>query len=220
MSGMSMGFGNDKIKSSNFEKFKGEKGKKYRVGFVSSDFTRALSGTQQHYYEKPFICKSTESQQEICCSHNYQGNTPKWKIGGAIIIYTLIKKDGKRVWDGDYVIKPWIFNEKIYSQLNTIHSEWDLSTCDVELECTDDKYQSFTITVLRNSLWNREETDGQKKLRASILSESSRISKSIPRNLGQDLSLSEIRELLGLDNAGAGDAAEDIDMSDIADDLD
>jgi hypothetical protein len=220
MSGMSMGFDNDQIKSSNFEKFKGEKGKKYRIGFVAADFATALSGAQQHYYEKPFLCKSTDGEQEICCTHNYQGNTPKWKVGGAIIQYTLINKDGKKVWDGDYAVKPWIFNERIYSQLKTMHQEWDLSTHDVELECTDDKFQSFTITVLKNSLWNREESDGQKKLRATILKDAAKISKNIPRNLGQDLSLSEIRELLGLDNAGAGDAAEDIDMSDIADDLD
>jgi len=220
---MQMGFDNDNVKSSNFEKFKGEKGKKYRIGFVSSDPKKVLSGAQQHYFEKPFLCKSKEGSPEICCTHAYAGNTAKWKIGGAIIVYTLGRNsEGKASWGptvGDYALQPWIFNDKIYSQLKTMDGEWGLADHDIQIECTDSKYQSFTLSIAKESLWNRETTDDMKKFRAKILAEAAKVSKTIPRNLGQDLGLSEIRELIGLDTVGAGDSAEDLDMSDIADDL-
>jgi hypothetical protein len=206
------GLDNGDIKSTNFEKFKGEKGKKYRVGLVAEDLSKGFLGAKTHYIEGLgyVVCKSTDGEEAVCCSHNYDGNTPKWKIGITIIVYD-VSSEGK-VTGGKFM--PWIFNDKIYNQLKNQHKEWNLEENDLELECTDSKYQSFTIALKKGCLWRKS-----KKLAEQGLSKSADFKKAIKRNLGRDLSITEIKEGLGI-GSELSDASADINIDDVADSLD
>ena len=208
------GLDNDSVKSNNFQKFKGEKGKEYRIGLVADDLGKGFLGAKTHYIEGAgtVVCKSTSDTEAICCTHMYEGNVAKWKVGIPIIVYRL-SSDGKTL--ESYKVVPWIFNDRVYNQLKTQHQEWGLDQNDLLLKCTDSQYQSFDISLKKGCIWRKSD-----KLREECLAEAEKLRKQIKRNLGRDLSMTELKEALGIGEGGAGDAAADMDLGDVADVLD
>ena len=207
------GLENDDVKSNNFQKFKGEKGKEYRVGLVAEDLNKGFLGAKTHYIEGigTIVCKSTSDAEALCCSHGYEGNTPKWKIGISIIVYNL-SSDGTKL--ESYKVIPWIFNDRIYNQLKTQHQEWGLDQNDLLLKCTDSQYQSFEISLKKGCVWRKNS-----KIKEECLAEAEKQRKQIKRNLGRDVSNTELKEALGIGD-GIGDAAAEVDLGDVADILD
>lgn len=204
----SFGVGNKEIKSNSFDRFKGKKGERYRVGVIIPPGEDPFLGAQRHYSEAgqtSFLCKSTKDHQEICCTHQYKGNEPAWKIVAAIVVYNI---DEGKVKGGK--VLPWVFNEKTYNLLSRIAEDDPLDERDLELECTDDKYQTFTIVSKKGSYWQQSE-----KFKATCLSEAASIRKKAKVFIGKDLSIAEIKEVLGISDF-AGDTAAELDLSDLA----
>lgn len=205
----SFGADRDDIEGQRFRKYKNKEGNTDRIGIVYEDPKVMFKGLKAHFSEKYFGCKSTEKQKEVCCTHAYAGNKPRYRIAAVIIVYDLITKDGKQKLK-DYEIIPWIFGEGMYGKLSAADKEFPLSSHDIKLTCKNEEYQNMDIQSCRESIWG-----SNKELREKILKEAQTMLEERGRNLASDLSLTEIRDLLGVDTAGSEDAAMDVDIAQV-----
>lgn len=201
-------FGADRtdIESSKFKKYRGKDGQTDRIGIIMKDPKEMFKGLRAHFKERYFVCKSTKQKKEICCLHGYEGNRPRYRVGGVIVVYDLVVKDGKSKLKG-YEVLPWSFGEKMYQKLVEINKEFPLESHDLKLTCTNEEFQNFDVFNCKESLWS-----SNPDLKAKILAEYETLIEEVARNLAADLSVTEIRELLGIDAAGSEDAASDVDL--------
>lgn len=210
----SFGFENDKIKSNGFKKFKGEKGKKYIVALVALsgvDGKDFFKGDLTHYHsasQKRFLCQSNDENgtKEICCTYEYEGSDPQWRVGCVIVVYK-VNHEGKISGIEDVV--PWIFNSTIFSTLKSIYG--DHGAVDLSLECQDSTYQKFVILPKKGAAWKTDE-----KTKSYVLAQAKKQFDNLPKQIASKMGLGEIRELLGISSGTAGDAASDIDLSSIS----
>lgn len=202
----------DEIKSLKFKSFKGKAGQSVRAGIVYADENKLFKGAQTHYQSRYFLCKSTEKKKEICCTHNYKGNKPKWRVGAVLVVYTM-SDDGKKLID--WAITPWIFSETMYAKLKTAHREFPLTAHDLTLTCTNEEFQTIDVQSCKACLWTSKEDFKNK-----VLAAAEPYFAEIADNLASDLTPTEIRELMGTDTPGSEDAAEDVNLDDVVDGID
>jgi hypothetical protein len=206
----SFGTERDDIKSNKFKSYKGKEGETNRVGIIFTTKKEMYKGALIHYNDKYFVCKSEKGgTKQICCTASYKGNKPKWRIGAVVIVYHIQNKDGKDRLTG-YELMPWVFGETMYNTLKEIDKESPLESHDLKLKCKNEDFQNMDIITCGNSIW-RTNAELQKK----VLAEFPALVEDVKSNLGQDLNLEEIKELLGVESAGSEDAAADIAMGDV-----
>lgn len=199
----------DDIGGSSFKKYKGKKGNTDRIGIIYHDPKKLFRGLKAHYKERYFACKSEKGKApEICCTHSYEGNLAKYRIGAVIVVYDLVVKAGKTKLNG-YEVMPWVFGEKMYDKLNSADKEFPLATHDIKLTCTNDEYQNIDIQSCKECIW----VNGD--LKEKVLEEAQSYFDNMSRSLAATLSLSEVREQLGIDEPGSEDAAADVDLEDV-----
>jgi len=203
------GFDRDDIQPFRFKRYKGKTGKTDRVGIVFADGQAPCIGANCHFKERYFLCKSTAEKKEICCLHSYDGNIPKKRIACVLVVYDIAEKDGKRSLRG-YELLPWIFNEAMYQKMRVIGKEWPLDKHDVNLTCTNDEFQNIEANPAKECYWRSDV-----KLQKKILTDAVKVRESLARQLGSDLSITEIREQLGVDAPGVDDAAVDVSLGDV-----
>lgn len=206
-------FGTDRedIRGQRFEKYRGKQNKTDRAAILYKDPKKLFRGAKVHIKkgEKIFLCKSTKEKKEICCTHSYEGRDPVYHIGCALLLYDLIEKDGKMKLRG-YEVWPWTFWPKMYQKLITADKEFPLAEHDVKLICTNEDWQTIDVQSCRESIWVSNE--GLKK---KVLEEAEKVWEDISKNLGSDMSLSEIKELLSIEDGGVDDAAADVDLGQV-----
>jgi hypothetical protein len=212
MSVMDFGADSDEIKSVKFKSFKGKAGETVRAAFVFDDPKKMFKGAQIHYNNRYFLCKSTDKKKEICCTHNYKGNKPKWRIGGVLVIYTM-SDDGKKL--KDWRVTPWIFSETMYNKLKTANGEFALDKYDIKLTCTNEDFQTIDVQSCNASLWQSKDS-----FKEQVLDAARPYLDEVADNIASDLTPTEIRELMGADTPGSEDAAEDVNLDDVVDGLD
>jgi len=192
-------FDDIEVKSKFKEKYKGIIGEKHRIALI---WPRPVEGknplpfvkAKAHYTDKYFLCKDG-----ICCE---KLGPPKDRIGCLIIHYKANPKDGVVVrredakeFYCDYVIKPWIFSNTKFEKLKTLHQEWDLKSRDMLVTCEgQEQFQDLTFTPCKEAIWQMTPAYKERIYRESELDNADMI-----RSLGQDLSIEEIKELLGLE---------------------
>jgi len=205
------GADSDEIKSVKFKSFKGKAGTTVRAGIVFEDPKAMFKGALTHFNQRQYICKSTDTKKEICCTHPYKGNKARWRVGTVLIIYVL-DDTGKKL--ESWSILPWVFSDTMYQKLKTANREFPLDQHDFYLTCTNEEFQTIDVQSCKESFWRSKEPFKEKVLERArpFLSE-------IGSNLASDLTPTEIRELLGADTPGSADAAEDVDLADVVDGL-
>ena len=213
------------VKSNNDiqKRLKLKKGETKRVGIIplneapdgTLDFVNPFIGAETHYYEGPggvgksFVCK-----KDICCSHNYKGNTPSWKILTALAVYTITAgPDGKASMSGLEVI-PWRFNAQTFESLKGLKDDTPWDSWDLQLTCTNEDFQTYAITPKKGSLWQQ---DGD--LKAKCIAGAAKVKKQARFHIAADLSIADISELFGLGGNETVAMGGDIDLSGIADGL-
>ncbi len=208
----SFGLDRDDIQGGKFKKFKGKENQTDRIGIIYVTEKDILKGVKAHYKDRYFLCKSTKEKKEICCTHSYEKNRPNYRFGCIVVLYdVLTSKDGKISLKG-YELLPWVFGEKMYGTLVEENKEHPLTGCDLKLKCTNAEYQNFEVHSCKDSIWQ-----SSPKLKEKILVDAAPMYEDLSRGLANDLSVTEIKELLGIDAAGAEDAAADIDLGQVAD---
>lgn len=207
------GTGREDIKSSKFKSYKGKGGQTDMIGIIFKEKDKMYCGAKTHYKDRYFICKSTKEQKAVCCTSSYKNNTPKYRIGAVIIVYQIGKdpETGKQKLLS-YELVPWIFSETMYDRLNEIDSEFPLETHDLKLKCTNEDFQNMDVTPCKTSIWRNNE-----KLKAQILEKFESIMDEGKKNLGSNLNIEEIKELLGVESPGSEDAAVDVSVGDVLD---
>lgn len=203
------GFEREDIQPSRFKKYKGKSGRVDRVGIVFAEGQSACVGSACHFKDRYFLCKSTKEKKEICCLHSYEGNLPKSRIACILVVYDIVEKDGKKSLRG-YELLPWIFSDTMYSKLRNMGKEWPLDKHDITLTCTNEEFQNIEPMACKESFWR-----SKPELMKKIIAEASEMRKTLSRQLGADLSVTEIREQLGIDAPGSDDAAVDVNLGDV-----
>lgn len=206
-------FGTDRddIHGQRFEKYKGKQNNTDRVAILYKDPNKLFRGVKVHIKrgERIFLCKSTKEKKEVCCTHSYEGKDPVYHIGCVLLIYDLAEKDGKTKLKS-YELLPWLFWPKMYQKLKAADKEFPLAEHDIKLSCTNEDWQTIDVQSCRESIWSSNE--GLKK---KVLEEAEKLWEDINKNLGSDLSLSEIKELLSIEDGGVDDAAADVDLGQV-----
>lgn len=213
----SFGTERDDIKGNRFQKLKMKTGDELRVGvlFFDEDGKKMFLGTKVHVKpnQKTFLCRSTREKKEICCTHSWEGNNPRYHIGCVAIIYNLGKESGSLKLR-DYELIPWIFWEKMYQKLVSADKEFSLVNHDLKLKCTNDEYQTIDIQSCKESIWT-----SNANLKKKVLEQAKPIYEGISRNLGAELQISDIKDLLGIEITGSDDAAKDVDLGSVVDSI-
>ena len=211
----SFGAGRDDIQGSKFKKYRGKTGNTDRVGIIyyEDNPKTMFKGVKSHFKDRFFVCKSSSTNREICCLHSYDRNKPEYRVGCALVKYELRKKDGKTKL-ASYEVLPWIFSAKMYHKIDAVDGEFKLVEHDLNLACINEDFQTIEVTPCKESIWQ-----GSPDLKKKIIEEAEGIIEDVGRNLASDLSLTEIRELLGIDAPGSEDAATDIDLGSVVEDL-
>lgn len=166
-----------------------------RVGIVTFDEKKIFIGAHVHVKRKGpiFFCLSTKEKKEICCTHNWEGRVPRYRIGCVVVKYDLETKDNKIKLKG-YELIPWLFWESIYNKIITADKEFPINKHDLKLSCSNTDYQTIDITSCRESLWNSNET-----IKKKIIEEATPLFEEIKNHLASQLSPIEIKEALGLE---------------------
>lgn len=126
--------------------------------------------------------------------------------------------DKQRFANGDYEVMPWIFSGTRYNEIKEQHEEWGLGKHDLKLTCTDTQYQKMTIMSTKDScLAIIMESPKRTEQAKAISQEIAELAQSMRRELGQDLTLDQIRERMGQDVASAAPASSEMNMDEVDD---
>jgi hypothetical protein len=214
----SFGTEREDIQGNRFNKLKMKTDDEIRCGviFFDEEGKKIFLGAKVHTQKdmKTFLCKSIKEKKEICCTHVYGANIPKYHIGCIIISYILGKDDAGKTKLKDYDLTPWLFWEKTYQKLVSADKEFPLISHDLKLKCTNGEFQTIDIQSCKESIWASSPS-----LKKKILEEAKPLYESLSRNLGAEVSVSEIKEILSIDVTGSDDAATDVDLGSVVDSL-
>jgi len=181
------------------DKYKAEKDEKHRIALIwPKESGGPFVKGNTHYADKYFFCK-----EGVCCEKLGAANT---RLACLIVKYktkkdgSIIKREGESV-PFDFEILEWVFSETKYAQLKDLHNEWDLKGHDILVSLKGDpQYQNLVLTPCKEALWKIKP-----EFQEAIYKESEVIRLNLKRALGQELSMDEIREQLGLDVATPGE---------------
>lgn len=219
MSVESFGTERDDIQGNRFQKLKMKKDDELRVGvlYFDAEGKKFFLGAKAHVKKdtKTFLCKSTKEKKEICCTHSWEGNVPRMHVGCVLIVYTLGKDANGKTSIKSYEILPWIFWEKMYQKLASADKEFPLALHDLKLKCTNEEFTTIDIQSCKESIWS-----SNPNFKKKIQEEAKATYESISKNLGAELSITEIKEILGIEVTGSNDAASDVDLGSVMSSLD
>jgi len=210
-------FNEIEVKSSFKDRYKGIAGENHRIGII---YPKANGKETQgpfivgntHYSDKYFLCK-----ESVCCD---KIGPSKQRFACLVIKYKTVKDGTLRKDAGDenipfgFEVIEWVFTGKKFTQLKNLHSEWDLSSIDIKVSCGDNEnFQDLTFTPCKESLWQ-----SKPQFKEAVYRESEAMRPSLEKALGQDLSISDIKELLGLEDSNPSDVISNSeDLTDILD---
>lgn len=133
-----------------YERFRGSKGKEYRIGLVYDNPASVLIGGQVHFFSRYFLCKSIKhNHKEICCTANYKGNTPRWRISLVIAVYPHLDCRGTALPE----LKNWVIGEATYVLLRGLGEKM---LNDLILTCENTEYQKWKVRCLKTSFWKTD----------------------------------------------------------------
>jgi len=203
------------VKSKFKEKYKGVPGEKHRLAIIWPEKEDATKGKgpfvmkNTHFADKYFLCKDG-----ICCE---KLGPSKTRLACLVVKYktkkdgTLVKREGEAV-PFDFEIMEWLFADKKFGQLKTLHNEWDLKNHDIMVTCGgNEQYQDLDFTPCKESVWQMSP-----KFKEIVYKESEPLRQYLVKALGSDLTTDEIKELLGMGIAPTSEViSNEADLNDI-----
>jgi len=196
------GFGSDEILSSQFEFYAGKKGRTDRLSFPMAN----VKYCDVHYLEGYFKCHSLDGSVAECCT---ELGAPTQRVGTVALVYHT-DKNGVLKSPTSYELIPWIFGPDKFNQIKAFHGDFPVSTNDVKVTCTEEKYQRLTIVPAKGQPW--KELDAAEKV--LIMKEANNIWGVIDKFLGRKISRTDMLERCGLSTVPeAEEEAESIDFA-------
>lgn len=210
-----VGFGDERVETSNFARYKGTKDQTDRIAFICNNVKRVYT----HYHNnKYFKCISTADQKGPCCE---QLGSPDQRFGTVVFHYITDAKGN--ILDETKLqgtAKLWVFSESKYEELSNQHRQWplldngkDSEQHDLLVKCTDTTYQKMTFTPCKHAHWKKHER-WYKHLQEREGVAQERLTKM----MGQNLSEADILAVLELDRSESPhveNLAEDIEIEDL-----
>lgn len=199
-------FDNEDIRGGVFEKYKAKKGETHRCGIIYTDPKSMFAGGKIHYEpnaKRFFFCK-----KGLCCE---KLSLAKWRVGAVIVKYGT-DRSGQVKTPFSYEILPWVFSEQAYMKLKTANSEFALTTHDIKISCTNDEYQHIDINACNESIWTAKE-----ELKKKILEEAKPVWDFVKKSIASDLSVEEIKDLLGAGSQQASDPTSNLNLESVLD---
>ena len=204
-------FGDVEIKPTFKEKYKGVEGEKHRLGLI----------WPKEGGKGPFVMRNTWYLDKYIIAEGHEAfidklGPSKTRLGCLVVKYKT-KKDGtliKRVDDEipfDFEVLEWVFSEKKFSQLKSLHDEWDLKKHDLMVTCSGEKFQNLEFVPCKESIWQVKA-----EFKEAIYKESEPVRSNLARSLGQEVTSDELKELLGLEVAQHSDViSSEAELTDI-----
>lgn len=219
----SFGFGQgDTSITGRLQKFKGEKGKTYRIGFVwwegmepgreftikdltpaseSDDdlITPKFVGAQRHLIQGVgyVINKGPEFTQ-------LAGSPPRMAIATVIVVWPLGKNNQPTkdtLFSQQPEVVPWVFGQDKYEKLRKMHqSGYPMYEYDVQADCEEPQYQKFNFLPAKQSIFKemlKAQSSQAKEVTKFIIDRVRAIVPVLEREIGQNLTLDQLREKMG-----------------------
>jgi hypothetical protein len=221
------GFGqNDTGIGERAKKFKGEKGKTYRIGFAwwpgmdSDDFdisnlvpaegtdeaalTPKFIGAPRGYHKEAgyFINKGPEYTALV-------GEQPRMMVATLVVSWPLGRNgqpDKESLFSGMPDVMPWIFSQQKYEKLKKMHaSGYWMHDHDVQIDCEDTQYQKFNFLPAKQNIFKemlKSNNDKGKEIAQFIIDRVRQMAPNLPREIGADMTLDQLKEKLGVGGGG------------------
>ncbi len=190
---MSKDFGEIEVKSKYADRYKGKKGEVHRLGII---YPKAGGGPFEeafiHFKDKYFICKNG-----ICCE----------KLGPAdqrfacLVVKYKTNKQGQVIATNDpklpfdYEVMEWVIGSAKMKQLIQKNQEFPLKSHDLMVSCTgSEEYQQLDFSPCKESIWQMKP-----EFKEELWLQSEKLRSNLKNALGADLTIDEIKDLLGVD---------------------
>jgi len=204
------------------QKFKGEKGKTYRLGFAwwdgmeaGREFTVKDMAPPPDSGEEELTPKFIGAQRNLITGVGYvinkgpewtklAGEAPRMAIATVVIVWPL-GKGGQPTKDTLFgqqpEVMPWVFGQDKYEKLRKMHqSGYPMYDYDVQADCEEAQYQKFNFLPAKQCIFKEmlKASSAQAKEVANFILERTRaIVPNLEREIGQSLSLDQLREKMG-----------------------
>jgi len=221
------GFGqNDAGVGGRVQKFKGEKGRTYRIGFAwwpgmegGRDFTHKDLCPKEDQNEDELTPLFIRAPRNFINSVGYvinkgpeftklAGQAPKMMIATIIVSWPLGKQGTptkESLFGQKPDVMPWIFSGDKYEKLKKMHtSGYPMHDWDVQLDCEDSQFQKFGFLpakqcVLKEML--KAQNPAGQEIAQHVLAQVRALAPTLGNEIGQDLTIDQLRERMGQDVA-------------------
>lgn len=237
------GFGqNDAGISGRAQKFKAEKGKTYRLGFVWWPGIEDPSFSLKNLTPKEGAPDESITPRFIRAPRNFikdvgyvinqgpewtklAGEPPKMMIATIVVSWPLAK-NGQPTKDSLFGEKPdvmaWIFGGDKYEKLKKMHlSGYPMWDYDVQADCEDGTFQKLNFLPAKQCIFKemlKSPSPEAKEITEHVLEQVRALAPRLEREIGQKLTLDALREKMGLDASsptGSTAVAADADVDNI-----
>jgi hypothetical protein len=219
----SFGFGHgDNSITGRLQKFKGEKGKTYRLGFVwwegmdgNREFTVNDLTPPPDAAEEELTPKFVGAQRHLIQGVGYvinkgpewtqlAGSPPRMAIATIIVVWPL-GKNGQPTKDTLFGqqpdVQPWVFGQDKYEKLRKMHqSGYPMYDYDVQADCEESQFQKFNFLPAKQNIFKemlKANSQQAKDVAKFIIDRVRAIVPGIEREIGQNLTLDQLREKMG-----------------------
>ena len=226
----SFGFGqNDTGIGSRAEKFKGEKGKSYRIGFVWWDgiegggefgvsaltpkddsdeakfalTPKFIGGPRNYIQGVGYVINKGPEYTSLA------GQPPKMMIATIIVSWALGKNgqpSKESLLNEMPDVMPWIFSQDKYEKLKKMHmSGYPMHSVDVQIDCEDTQYQKFNFLPAQQCIFKEMLKAGSsqgREVAAHIIENVRALAPTLEREIGQNLTIDQLREKMGVETSG------------------
>lgn len=138
----------------------------------------------------------------------------KQKIGCLVCKYAT-DKVGKLANPLAFDILEWIFTGKKFNELKLVDSEYPLSTVDLLLKCTDEKFQAYSISPCKGVAYIAAKQDDI----VSAKIEKEKMYDNLKKSLGNTYTRDELLEMVGKATAGGSVTTTDEQLNSVLDEI-
>ena len=223
----SFGFGqNDTGIGSRAVKFKGDKGKTYRLGFAwwegfdAEDFGVAhmtpkegqsdddltpkfIGGPRNYIKDVGYVINKGPEYTQLA------GETPRMMVATIVVSWPLGKNgqpSKESLFGGMPEVMPWIFSQDKYEKLKKMHlSGYPMHDWDVQADCEDSTYQKFAFLPAKQNIFKemlKAQNDQGKEIALHIMERVRAIAANLGHEIGMDLTIEQLREKMGVSGEG------------------
>lgn len=212
------GFGeNDRGMSASKARLKMEKNQKARISFI---YWQGLETGDPLLEGSPrFVHGKRHFKQNVGYVLNQGpeytkllGDDPKVRINTIVVKWPILadgKVDAENLAAAEVMY--WVMDAGKYEELKTMHGDFPLSNSDVLVTCTDSTFQKLTLAVRAESVLQKllaasATKPSMRNLLDGIFDQARAMIPGLKAQIGQTLTIAQIREKLGMGSVGGGSA--------------